>query len=185
MGGSSGQAAWDLKELVERHADRIYRFLLAMTGDDQMAQDIAQETFMKIGRLAADPDGPPPSGAYLFAMARNTAISALRRRGLESRYLSNQPPERIEAYPERSQETDPLRKIIRGEAGDALRRGLAALPEAMRAAFLLSELDGLSYAAIGEALGCPPGTVASRKHQAVQRLRSFLKREGFSASSGG
>ncbi len=53
MGGSGDQVAWDLNELVDRYADRIFRFLLSMTGDAEMAQDLAQETFMKIGRLAA------------------------------------------------------------------------------------------------------------------------------------
>ena len=53
------------------------------------------------------------------------------------------------------------------------------VPEKLRAVFLLSEGEGLSYAEIGQALGCSPGTVASRKHHAVKQLRRLMEEQGF------
>ncbi|MBD3337030.1 MAG: sigma-70 family RNA polymerase sigma factor [Candidatus Eisenbacteria bacterium] len=168
---------WDPVLLVERFADRIYRFLLSLTGDEDMARDLTQETFLKLHR-SRGPDDPAAAAAYVFAAARNTALSRLRRRLVEGRHLAQVPSEDLERLHPAPSHEGPERKLEARELSRALRQALEELPEILRAAFLLSEIEELSYAEIGRILDCPPGTVASRKHLAVQRLRRSLRRFG-------
>ena len=73
---------------------------------------------------------------------------------------------------------DPERAALEGERRRALRRALAGLEGEARAVLLLSEIEDLSYAEIGHILGCPPGTVGSRKHHTIRRLRRELEGTG-------
>jgi RNA polymerase sigma-70 factor (ECF subfamily) len=164
--------------LVDAYLDRVYRFLLALVGDTEMARDLTQETFLRLQRGGPHPDPAGPGLAYVFATARNTAISHLRRRSLEERHLSPLPPEEIDALARPEPAQGPAAELERSEIRAALHDALAAVPEPLRATFLLSEVEGLSYAQIGSVMECPPGTVASRKHQAVQQLRRLLRRRG-------
>lgn len=164
-------AAGQLADLADRYLDRIYRFLLSLTGDTEMARDLTQETFLKLGAVSGD-----PQPAYVFAVARNAAISRLRRRKLEDRHLQSQPGEVIAENPTRA--NGPDRQLECKELRGALRRALQCISDDLRTTFLLSEIEGLSYAEIGGVLGCPAGTVASRKHNAVRQLRAHLKEAG-------
>lgn len=176
---SPGRGAWDLPLLIEQFTDRVHRFLLSMIGDGEMARDLTQETFLKL--QSADPRLPDrfSAAAYVLAAARNTALSHLRRRTLERRHVSLHPPEELEAIAGRAGSADPSRDRERSELRTALLRALADLPEEQRAAFLLSEVERLSYEEIAGVMACSSGTVASRKHAAVEKLRRDLRRNGF------
>ena len=75
-------------------------------------------------------------------------------------------------------EDAPDRRLERLELRAALEAALAHLPEEQRSVFLLAEIEGLRQDTIGEILGVPAGTVASRKHHATLRLREILQRSG-------
>ncbi|MFC1572775.1 RNA polymerase sigma factor [Candidatus Eisenbacteria bacterium] len=177
-----------LKELVDRDLDRVYRFLLSMTGDAEMAKDLTQETFLRLQRASGTSesasqsesrsDSGLPSIPYVFATARNTALSRLRRKGLEDRTLEHRPSEDIESAAQRDRHSDPSHRLEQSELRGALHAAFQLLPEKLRSTFILSEIEGLSYAEIGELLDCSSGTVASRKHNAVRQLRRALEEAG-------
>ncbi len=176
-GGTAGPAP-EFPVLVERMADRVYRYLLAWCGDPETARDLAQDTFLNLARTvgsAADRISP----AYVFVAARNTALSLHRKRRTERRRLRPLEPSDSENRPASGLGADPARRVERAELGRALDDALARLPEEHRTVFLLSEIEGLSYREIANVVGCPPGTVASRKWKAVKTLRSALARKGF------
>ncbi len=165
--------------LVDRDLDRVWRFLRALLRDPDLARDIAHETFLRLrgaleqGRAKPGEDGLPRA-AYVFAAARNTALSHLRRAKTQRAHIV---PIDVDGRNAPGDAT-PDRELDRAELRSALDAALATLDETHRAVFLLSEIEGLRYEEIAEALDIPPGTVASRKHHAARKLRRELERAG-------
>lgn len=159
-----------MQQLTDRYLDSVFRFTLSLVRDSETAADLTQDTFLKLQRAGGD-----PSEAYILTAARNTALSWLRRRELERRHVDVLAPEDLEAG---SLHGAPDRVLQQRELGAALEAALAALPRELREVFQLSEVEGLRYEQIAEVVGCPAGTVASRKHLAVRKLRENLERSG-------
>ena len=175
----TGLGVSDLETIYDEYGDRVFRFLYGMTGETEMASDLVQETFLKLHQADKPEPGETPGAPLIFTVARNSAISRLRRRKLEERHMSTLPPEKLDALRGSTRAHDPSARVERAELHHALVRALSEVPELMRTTFLLSELEGLSYASRGEVMNCSPGTVASRKHHATRHLREHLRREGF------
>jgi RNA polymerase sigma factor (sigma-70 family) len=164
-----------LAALVESHGAGVVRYLRSLVGDGDLARDLAQDTFLK---LHAHADGA--GAALVFTVARSCALDHLRRQKVrrghevtdaESLAAAAPAPERYR--PDRDLENRQLR--------DDLLAALATLPEDQRSVFHLSEIEGLAYAEIAAILEVSPGTIASRKHHAVRRLREYLRRRGHGA----
>jgi len=175
---ADGRGRWDPALLVESYADRVYRFLLALTKDREVARDLTQETFLKLHQAGQAGRGDLPSATYVLTVARNTALSWFRRRKLEAKHLSVVPSDDLEPLAVPAADDHPDHELARSELRVALREALATLPEELRSVFLLSEVEGLSYAEIAKVVDCPPGTVASRKHHAILKLRQEMRRQG-------
>ena len=164
-----------LAELAQRHAAGVFRYLRSMVGDAEAARDLVQDTFL---RLRGQADGAGPG--LVFTAARTCALDHLRRRktrravetALDDRIVEIVPSRRAD-WPDRDAENAELRADLL----DAL----AALPEDQRSVFHLSEIEGLRYDEIAAVLGVSPGTIASRKHHAVRKLRDLLRRRGHGA----
>jgi RNA polymerase sigma-70 factor (ECF subfamily) len=157
--------------LVERDLDRVHRFLHSLLRDEDLARDLAHDTFLRLRRSAPAGDDGLPAAAYVFACARHAAVDhwrRLRTRRDASPHLAADPAPPAPADA----------SLHATELREALDRALGLLDEEHRAVFLLSEVEGLRYAEIAAALGIPPGTVASRKHHAAQSLRRELGRMG-------
>lgn len=162
--------------LVDRLLDRVFRYLRNLTRDEDDARALCHETFLKLRRRLEL--GDDPSDAYVFAAARNTALGEWRRRrGNPVRPAGDPWSDEDPSLPARADET-PDRTLERAELRTALEHALGRLPEEQRSVFLLAEVEGLRQAEIGEAIGVPPGTVASRKHLATLKLREILERSG-------
>jgi RNA polymerase sigma-70 factor, ECF subfamily len=158
--------------LVERDLDRVWRFLRSLLRDADLARDVAHETFLKLRPVVEREGRLRP--AYVFASARNTAMSHLRRARTQRRHIV---PLDVESR-DVPGVAPPDQELDRAELRSALDQALATLDDTHRSVFLLSEIEGLRYEEIAEVLDIPPGTVASRKHTATQRLRRELERTG-------
>lgn len=163
------------REIVERHHQRALAFAYRLSGDRDLARDVAHDSLLRISRSA---DRYRPSAAfttYLYGIVRNTMREVLRRKGRERAAdphgaLMNAAIDERAIDPPRPPDEVLQQKLLGERLADAIRR----LPENLRVVFVLSEVEGVSYAEVSRICGCPIGTVASRKHAAVLELRRLL-----------
>lgn len=155
-------------KIVDAYQGRLLCFAVRFLGDSDAAQDATQEAFLRLWRLRAryEPRGCLP--AYLLRTIRSVCLDYTR---------AAQPWERLGAECE-SAAPSPEALAEQKSLADAVAQAVLSLPEGQRAVFILSQYEGLSYAEIADALGCPVGTVASRKHQALETLRRKLSSWG-------
>ena len=151
--------------LIRCHQESIVGMIYRLCGDMAMAEDAAQEAFIRAWQALPR---YKPQGAFrswLYRIAYNAAMDMVRRDpqsvDIESVVL---------ATPERGPEA----AVTRKETGEAVREAVLALPAASRAVLILREYEGLSYQEIATALDIPVGTVMSRLNYARSRLRELL-----------
>lgn len=151
-------------QIVQAYQSRLVRFAARLLGDSEAAQDAAQEAFLRLWRLRHRYEPRGCLQAYLLRTVRSVCLDHAR---------TSRP---WEAWGEGADMAVPDPAALAQGRGlaDAVARAVLSLPEPQRAVFLLSHYEGLSYAEIAEALDCPVGTVASRKHQATETLRHKL-----------
>lgn len=143
-------------ELVRRHQDRVYRFVLRMTGSRDDAMDLAQDTFMKAWQAMPRWSPDAQFGTWLIRIARNGALDVLRRRGVVAfEPLGDDPPF---VDPARGPEA----QLETRQRYEVLEVALQRIAVEHREVLLLREVEDLSYAEIAEALGVAEGTVKSR-----------------------
>jgi RNA polymerase sigma-70 factor (ECF subfamily) len=153
----------EFQELVKRHERNLYNFLVRYTGDRHLAEDLFQDTFVRIIEKCAHYDPARGFRAWMFAIAANLARDACRRREVRSRDLSGQVHS---PYPP----AGPDEEAGRSEEAQIVRHLLSELPADARAMVLMHFYHGLRYREIAEAMSVPLGTVKSRMHWAVGRL---------------
>ncbi len=172
------EAAFPL--LYRRYERRLLAFLVPYVGDLALAEDLLQESFLRVFRQRASYE---PRGAFrtwLFAIARNLALDQLRRRrslGEPASPLREQTKVEADAEGLLDPAPDALGVLAGREAATRLQAALLELYEEDRASILLSRLEGLRYREIAEILGSTEGAVKVRAHRALLTLRKRLRRE--------
>jgi RNA polymerase sigma-70 factor (ECF subfamily) len=171
----AGETETAIAELDVRYGKRIYHFVLGMVRDVHLAQDVTQEVFEKI-LLKHDLYRPGSNfRAWLFEVARNQALTALRSRQRLPRPVSSLQPvdggDLLETLP-----ADPVgQELEEEEFMAAFQTAVDELPEHYRAVFELCVRQGKPYQEAGKALGLPTGTVAIRIMRARKRLFTALQ----------
>ena len=151
------------------HLDSAYNLARWLTGNDQDAEDVAQEACLRALNFFDGFHGDD-GRAWLLAIVRNTCYDWLRKnRGGVHQFA---PPEELEMAADSAPtpEAEQLRKADR----QMVREGLEALPAEYREALVLRELEGMSYRQIAEVTGVPIGTVMSRLSRGRKRLEVAL-----------
>lgn len=164
-------------ECIEQHAPAVYRLALRMMGSEAEAEDVVQETFLSAFRAIDRFEGRSGLGTWLFRIAHNTALMRLRR--LEPLFVPVDDPGLDDGatplprelfdwccLPERDFETEEARREVEA--------AVRALPEILRAVFVLRELEGLSTEQTAEALDLSSEAVRTRLHRARLWLRERL-----------
>ncbi|MBO5555660.1 MAG: sigma-70 family RNA polymerase sigma factor [Oscillospiraceae bacterium] len=166
--------------LVTAYEKNVYNLALRMTGNAQDAEDMAQEAFLKAYNSLDSFRGDSKFSVWLYRIVSNVCLDFLRRqkrRPATSLSVEDDEGEDVQLdIPDDSQSPQELleRKLTR----EAVRQGLAQLPEEQRQILLLREIQGLSYEEIGLALSLEPGTVKSRIFRARKRLCAFMLADG-------
>jgi RNA polymerase sigma-70 factor (ECF subfamily) len=154
--------------LVRRWERPVFAFLDRMLGSREEAQDVAQETFLRVCRNAGRYEGNGRFKSWLFRIAGNLARTCLRRRKIV-RWI----PFDLARH-DLAGEDAADRGVEAGESGAAVRRALSALPERQREAVLLRHFEEMSHRDIAEALETTVSAVESLLHRAMATLRREL-----------
>lgn len=168
-------------DLVREYQNQVYRIALKMTGNEEDAFDLSQETFLKAYRSLGSFRGESGFGSWLYRMAANLCIDFLRRRKRRGadKVLSlddTEPDGRSREVPDRRYE--PQAALERRELRESVRAGLQRLPDEQRLILILRNVEGLSYQEIAEVLKLELGTVKSRIARARARLAAILTEDG-------
>jgi len=149
-------------ELVRTHQQHVWRFLRRLLGDDALAEDVTQETFVRVYTRLDSFTFEAKFSTWIFQIARNAGIDELRKRQRQTRLHDTLGRRELAVLPS-------------PELGVELQMLLDKLPDDLRAALLLVEIFGLRYREAGEVLGIPTGTVKSRVHSARVKLHEWAQ----------
>jgi RNA polymerase sigma-70 factor (ECF subfamily) len=169
------QTAFNL--LVLKYQHRVLKLVGRFVNDAAEAEDVAQEAFLKAYRALASFRGDSAFYTWLYRIAINTAKNALvsqRRRPVDFD-LDLQDPEQYDRQARLKESDTPEGVLLTEEIRTVVEEAMAQLPEDLRTAIVLRELEGLSYEEIAEAMDCPVGTVRSRIFRAREAIDKKLK----------
>lgn len=162
---SSGDAA-AFRSLYDTHVDRVYRLAYRMCGDEDMARDMTQDTFIRVHQRLGQFRGDAAFSTWLHSIAVSVTLNGLRKRKrIQSREHDLDQVPTLEAAPARRAEPD-LR--------DRLRAAIEALPDIYRSVFVMHDLEGYNHMEIATALDVAEGTSKARLSRARSRLREAL-----------
>ncbi|HEX7965980.1 MAG TPA: RNA polymerase sigma factor RpoE [Gammaproteobacteria bacterium] len=169
------KAAFDV--LVRKYQHKIVKLVTRYVHDSTEALDVAQEAFIKAYRAIHGFRGDSAFYTWLYRIAINTAknhLVAEGRRPME-RGMDLQDPEQYELQARLRDVATPERLLLTDEIQRTVEEAIADLPEDLRTAIVLRELEGMSYEQIAETMACPVGTVRSRIFRAREAIDAKLK----------
>ena len=169
------------ESLLRRYRAPLFTFLLRMLGDRERAEDLAQETFLRIVKGASDWEHRARFQTWLFTIARNLCVDQSRRDrfrradSLDAEGRDGEPP-MVESVPGAG--IDPERGAASARIRPLLQQALLSLPAEQREVFILREQAGVPFREIAEMIGVNENTVKSRMRYALEALRKALAAAG-------
>jgi RNA polymerase sigma-70 factor (ECF subfamily) len=154
-----------LAELMKNHQNRVMRVAYRFLGSWDAAEDVAQETFLKVYQTAPDYQAQAAFTTWLYRLVVNVCWDQRRRHARESRLLTTLPP------PPPAEPAD----ADRVDRSAQIRRAVAALPDRQRLAVILHRFDALSHKEIAQITGWSPSAVESCLVRAYAALRNSLQ----------
>jgi RNA polymerase sigma-70 factor (ECF subfamily) len=158
--------------LVRKYQRPLFTFLLRLVGNRQSAEDLFQDTFLRVLRALPKYNEDGRFSGWLFGIANNLAVDLLRRKRVQRVYFLNDEEALAAAIDDHSAADA---EVERAEAMCLVEGALRKLPEKQRQVFLLRQHGDLSFKEIAELLGEPLNTVLSHMHYAVTKLRQQLR----------
>jgi RNA polymerase sigma-70 factor, ECF subfamily len=158
------------RALVERHSRSLFRLAYRMTGHEQDAEDVVQETFLRAYNHLSQFDGRASFGSWLYRIAANSSLDLLRFRKRSAESDIDDP-----SLPPQSSGPSPERLAMSGEVRERLAEAMQELSPAERTAFVLRHFEGLSIEDVSRALDCQAGAAKHSVFRAVQKLRRALE----------
>jgi RNA polymerase sigma-70 factor (ECF subfamily) len=166
--------------LVRRHQGPLYNFALRQVRIAQVAEDVVQETFVRVVQNAVEFKHEARFTTWVYTITRNLCIDYLRKRALRKHPSLDEPrgTEGSEGPTLGEQTADPRASVEREATGTELKERIAravdTLPDEQREVFLMRELANLPFKEIAEITGVPENTVKSRMRYALERLQEAL-----------
>ncbi|WP_227268764.1 RNA polymerase sigma factor [Roseobacter weihaiensis] len=155
-----------MRDLYNRYNDAVYGFAVARCRNEELASDCVHDTMLDVWRTASRFSGRSSVKTWLFAIARNKLVDALRKRGRLS--FVDEVPESADTAP------DPEAAVIAASEKQRLHRCLNGLKDVQQSAIRLAFLEDLTYPEIAEIEAVPVGTIKTRIFHAKQALMRCL-----------
>lgn len=168
------------RSFVDSNSAAVYNLALKLLGDEQEAEDVLQETFLSAFRAIDRFEGRSKLSTWLYRIAYNASLMHLRKRERMTTFSLDRPygeEEQSSTVAERNLvdwSTVPDDQLLTAEARHEMERAIAELPESLRSAFVLRDIQGLSGAETAEVLEISVQAVKNRLHRARLRLRDEL-----------
>lgn len=161
-----------LNDLMERHSLRLFHYLVRQLHDESDAEDVAQETFIRVYQHSKNFDQTQRFSTWLYTIATNLVKDRFR-------YRTSRPQVSLDALSANEvirdeSVTTPAETMQTEERAIVVRKAVAELPDELRTPLILSEYQGLSHAEIGQVLSCSAKAIETRLYRARQKLRSAL-----------
>lgn len=167
------------KALYEQYHESVYRTAYRLLGDRMRAEDVTQEVFVNIHQKLDSFNFNSTFQTWCYRITVNACYDIMRKQKRRSKH--NRGPVEAESYESRvesSRRSRPGEILKRKEVSNLIDQKLQSLNEDLKAAFVLREFEGLSYADVAKILECSEGTVASRLARARSQLADFLTKVG-------
>ncbi len=153
------------RQLYDAHVDRIYRLAWRMAGDETLARDFTQDTFIRAFNKLADFRGDSSLATWLHSIASSVILNGLKKvQRIHGRELTG---DELPEVTVSTREAEPDLKL-------RLRRAIEGLPDGYRTVFVMHDVEGYTHEEIGAALGIQSGTSKAQLSRARARLREQL-----------
>jgi len=168
------------EQLVQRHKVPLLNFVYRFIGDNDTAQDLSQDVFVRLWANAGTYLPIAKFTTFLYTIAKNICLNALAKtKSLPQMQSLNDFVELPDGDCEFMETlsvsgNSPEDELLGMEIKQRLARAMDRLSSEHRLVFILTEFDGLSYQEVANIMQCPVGTVASRKNNAIKTLRRYL-----------
>lgn len=162
--------------LVDRHSRALFRLAFRMTGNEQDAEDVVQESFMRAYRQLGKFDERASFGTWLYRIATNCSLDLVRSRKRRSENLAPADPEMddpVLSLP--SGDPTPERMALSTEVRERVADAMQELSATERTAFVLRHFEGMCIEEVSRVLDCQPGAAKHSVFRAVQKLRRALE----------
>ena len=173
---SGDKGAFD--QLVAKYQRKLSRLLASFIRDPSEVEDVAQEAFIKAYRALPSFRGDSAFYTWLYRIGINTAKNYLVAQGRRAPTSTEYDSEEAESFDDGEQLRDintPESLLLSKQIGETVNAAMEGLPEELRTAIMLRELEGMSYEEISRIMNCPIGTVRSRIFRAREAVAGKLK----------
>ncbi|MBN2370043.1 MAG: sigma-70 family RNA polymerase sigma factor [Vicinamibacteria bacterium] len=161
--------------IVDRYRRRVLTYCHRMVRHESLAEDLAQEVFVRFYQALPRIDTRKAVVSYLFRIAHNRCLDWLRTRRPQMQTLTRTEDDDQPTVQLPDARPTPEEEVLRGELLEAVEKALAAVPPRYRSVLVMRHVEELSYEEIAEALGLPMGTVKARIHRGREKLQQELR----------
>ena len=172
---ASGGDPAAFETLMSAHESRMYAVALRMCGSREDAQDCLQEAMIRVYRAMSSFKGQSSFATWVYRITMNSCLDELRRR--KNRTATSLDALLDNGFAPSDENDTPERHSLQNEQRRCIERAIAELPEDMRSAIVLRDIQGCSYEEIAQVLDANVGTIKSRISRGRERLRSVLMRQ--------
>ena len=164
--------AYAFEQLMSAHESKMYAVALRMCGNREDAQDCLQEAMIRVYRAISGFKGQSSFSTWVYRITMNSCLDELRRR--KNRTATSLDAMLENGFAPSDDGDTPEQSSLRSEQRRVLERAIADLPDDMKAAIVLRDIQGCSYDEIAQALNANVGTIKSRISRGREKLRSML-----------
>lgn len=172
------------------HIDSMYNFAFRLTNDEDDANDLVQDTYLKAFRFINSFEEGTNAKAWLFRILKNSFINDFRKKSKEPSKVDYQDVETTynsEEDAETTQTVDLRAETVQDLIGDEIANALNSLPVDFRTVIILCDIEGFTYEEMAKILDIPIGTVRSRLHRSrmllKEKLKSYAKNLGYDVNA--